>query len=192
MWSNSPLDDSNAGSWLLLYWWIILCCLSCHEYTFLNHSTCNCLSCFINKLLHSGTPVQLMKMFNCTSLDSWASEIASPWSPDQRIELTDAALCCFPPGGSNVGLRYVDPPGRTLESVPRPELWAHVSGGNADDASPRQSAQSHTAQLWDGCDRRGWRWWPGGGCGRVSVRVMARQFLLIGSLQKFFGQNQAF
>lgn len=59
-------------------------------------------------------------------------------------------------GGRDVVFQRSAPPDWTLPSVPFPELGAHVSGRNTVDSPSRQSAQSDTAELRHGCDRRGW------------------------------------
>lgn len=72
-------------------------------------------------------------------------------------------------GGRDVAFRRSAPPDWTLPSVPLPELAAHVPGRDTVNSPSRQSAQSDAAELRHGCDRRGWRWRPGGGRGRVGV-----------------------
>lgn len=96
--------------------------------------------------------------------------IQKPFACDATwIRMHPIAVLCISPGCCDVGSRSAAPPGQTLPSVPCPELWAHAHGCNTDDSSSWQSAQSNTAQLWHGCNRRGWWRWLGSGGGRVSV-----------------------
>lgn len=88
------------------------------------------------------------------------------------------------PGWNNVGFGSAAPTSDTLASLPCPKPESHASGCYTDHASPWQSAQSHTTQLWDGCDRCGWWWWPGSGGGRVSVSVSVLPCVRI-FMQKF-------